>query len=265
MARCQPRRASWLSARVRIVPIGILAATTLTAGVVLAPAASASTGGPIYSLSGSGYQVSGRWFHSIQTEVQLPSNAQCAQLYNVVHPGAFSVTVELGSPDPSAQLIISDVPTSSGCGSYTVEWNNAGTVTPDSFPMSPGDVIKMGVFYDQTSPPENGEHSLSGHLEDMTSGNGAVIGDLASATYTTAQIIGGFGSFAAPASQFRAFEFTHSAAETYTGHGGTLIGPWTTSQVVMTSNGQSSGTVEANSPILWDSGRAFGTWVRAAA
>jgi hypothetical protein len=66
-------------------------------------------------------------------------------------------------------------------------------------------------------------------------------------------------------SQFRAFEFTYSAAETYTGVRGTLIGPWTTHQVVMTSNGQSGGTVEAGSPVLWNGGRNFGTWVRAAA
>jgi len=260
MGRYEVPCANWLrAARGQIAAIAVIA---LTAGAVFTPTASAATGTTIYSSSGSGYRLSGRWFDYIETKVQLPTNAECAQLYRVVHPGAFSVSVGLGNPNPSVKLIISDIPTSTRCGRYTAKLDNAGTVTPGPFAMSPGDRIQMWVFYAASSPLIGGQHSVSGHLLNLTRGDGTTIADLANTTYTTAQVIGGFGSFTAPSSQFRAFEFTDSAAETYTGHKGTLTGPWTTSQVVMTSNGRSNGTVKASSPVLWNGGRNFGTWVR---
>jgi hypothetical protein len=254
-----------LSVGARIVALGTATAVASGAGLVLTPAASASTGTAIYSSTGSGYEVSGRWFHYIKTTTELPTNSLCAQLYKVVHPGTFSVTTELSGSDTYVQLIISDTPTSTGCGKYAATWVHDGTVTAVAFPMAPGNRIKMWTFYAQKSPLINGEHSVGGHLFNETTGAGSAVGDLANATFTRAQVAGGFGSFTAPAGQFRAFEFTNSVAETYTGVRAALTGPWTTSQVVMTSDGQSSGRVEASSPVLWDGGRNFGTWVRATA
>jgi hypothetical protein len=265
MGSHQRYRPHWLlPVQARIIALGVVAAVTSAAGLVVTPAASASTGTTVYSSTGSGYEVSGRWFHYVKTRIELPTNALCAQLYKVVHPGTFSVMTELSSPDTYVQLVISNTPTSAGCGKYAATWVHDGTVTAVPFPMAAGDRIKMWTFYDQTSPPISGEHSVGRHLFNATTGAGSAVGDLANATFTNAQIIGGFGSFTAPATQFRAFEFTNSAVETYTGARGTLTGPWTTSQVVMTSNGQSSGAVEASSPVLWDGGRNFGTWARAA-
>lgn len=266
MGSPQRHRPLWpLSVRARIVALGVAVAVTSATGLVVGPTASASTGTTVYSSTGSGYAVSGRWFHYVKTRIELPTNALCAQIHKVVRPGTFSVMTELSSPDTYVQLVISDTPTSAGCGKYTATWVHDGTVTAVPFPMAAGDRIKMWTFYAQASPPINGEHSVGGHLFNVTTGAGSAVGDLANATFTNAQIIGGFGSFTAPASQFRAFDFTNSAVETYTGARGTLTGPWTTSQVVMTSNGQSSGTVEASNPALWDGGRNFRTWVRAAA
>jgi hypothetical protein len=265
MGSYQRHRPPWLlPVRARIVALGVLAAVASAAGFVVAPAVSASTGTTVYSSTGSGYELAGRWFHYIKTRIELPTNALCARIYKVVHPGAFSVMTELSNPDTYVQLVISNTPTSMGCGKYAATWVHDGTVTAVPFPMAAGDRIKMWTFYAQTSPPINGEHSVGGHLFNVTTGAGSAVGDLANTTFTNAQILGSFGSFTFPASQFRAFEFTNSAAETYTGIRSTLTGPWTTSQVVMTSNGQSSGAVEASSPVLWDGSRNFGTWSRAA-
>jgi hypothetical protein len=266
MGSYQRHRPPWLlPVRARIAALGALATVASAAGFVVTSAASASTGTTVYSSTGSGYELAGRWFHYIKTRIELPTNALCARLYKIVHPGTFSVMTELSNPDTYVQLVISNTPTSTGCGKYAATWVHDGTVTAVPFPMAAGDRIKMWTFYAQTSPPISGEHSVGGHLFNVTTGAGSAVGDLADATFTNAQILGSFGSFTAPASQFRAFEFTNSAAETYTGVRRTLTGPWTTSQVVMTSNGQSSGAVEASSPVLWDGGRNFGTWSRAAA
>ncbi len=209
MDRYQRRRLHWLlSVRARIIVLGAVATVAGAAGLVVTPAASAGTGATVYSSAGSGYEVSGRWFHYVKTSIELPTNALCAQLYKVVHPTGFSVITELSNAHSYVQLVISDTPTSTGCGKYTATWIHDGTVTAIPFPMAPGNRIKMWTFYAQKSPPVNGEHSVGGHLFNETTGAGSAVGDLANATFTNAQVMGSFGSITSPASQFRAFEFT---------------------------------------------------------
>lgn len=231
----------------------------VAAGVLVCPSVSAATGRLAYSASRSGYVVSGRSFRHVQAEVRLPGDAACARLWKVVQPHGFSMRVELVSSQSTLQVAITDQPTATGCGRYGVNFIGAGGPAPASFRMSPGDLIQMAVSYGPKS------HSITWALADLTRGvAGAAVTIGAKTVYTKALITGGFGSFTAPASRFRAFEFTHSVVVTSSGHRGTLTGPWTTSQVVMTSNGNSSGQVEATSPVLWNGGHNFGTWVHAA-
>lgn len=52
---------------------------------------------------------------------------------------------------------------------------------------------------------------------------------------------------------------------TYSGVHGTLLGPWTTYQVIDTTTGTAAGAVVISSPVLWNNGQNFGVWLRAAA
>jgi hypothetical protein len=209
--------------------------------------------------------VSGRWFRYVQAEIRLPSEAGCARLYQVVHnaatPGRFLVGVGLGlPPGSSAQLTISDTPTSTGCGRYVVSFATTRRINQVAATVNPGDRVVLSVYFDRAAS----EVTMS--VTDLTANTGEVaVAHLVGApVYASAQVIGGFSAFTAPAAQFAAFRFTDSAATTRTGHRGTLLGPWTTRPIVMTSNGQAHGAVEASSSALWDGGRNFSVWVRTA-
>jgi hypothetical protein len=250
--------------RARMISTAIIVLAASSAGVPIATAALASTGSAAYSSTSAGYMISGRWFRYIQAEVPLPTDSACAQLYQVVHntsaTGSFSIIAELGSAqDSRLEDVISDVPTSTGCGTYSGAFIDDGIGFPlDAALLSPGDNIVLSVYYDQQN------FGVSGKVTDLANGQTLEVDATngASSVYTSAQVVGGFGSFTAPANQFRVLPFTDAAATTFTGDHGTMTGPWTTSQVVMTSNGKSSGIVEANSPVLWDGGRNFSTWVQ---
>jgi hypothetical protein len=262
-----PYSLGFRTARARVAGVAVVASA---AGIMLAPvasaattsAATAATGSTAYSATNVGYTVSGRYFRYVQTEVRLPSNAGCAQLYKVIHgtgTGSFSVGAWLARPPkPADGVEVSDTPASTGCGTYRLGGPDASRRHAVGIAFSPGDLILLSVYYDQ------GNGTVTANASDLTAGTG--LGEIilvGKATFTAATVGPSLNSYTtAPASQFQAFAFTNSAATTYTGIRSTLTGPWTTSQVVMTSNGKSTGTVEASNPVLWDGGANFGTWIR---
>jgi hypothetical protein len=242
----------------------VAVAAALTAGMVFAPAAGASSTGTVYSASSAGYLVSGRWFGYLRAGVQLPTNAVCAQLYAVVRnsagTGSFSITAELGSAASARiEIVLSDVPTSTGCGTFTGDVIDNGIEFPlDAYLLQPGDPITLSVYYNPANYKFNTK--VSDPSRSVTLETGATNG--AASTFTSARVTTGFGSFAAPASKFRPFAFTGSQVITYTGARGTMTGPWTTSEIVETSNGKRTGVVRASSGGLWDGGQNFSLWVR---
>jgi hypothetical protein len=259
MARFQ--RTSWLrSSRGRIAGVSAAVMIASGAGVTLAPVVSASAGAAEYSPNGAGYVVSGRWFRYLQTVVQLPSNSVCAQLYQAIGgTGGRIFSVGVGA-EPAGQsgssVSVVDTPTSAGCGTYQAAFADGPVPGPR---MSPGDLVKLSFYYDQTAG------TVSLNVSDLTraTGQGAVSVVGTKAIYTSAAADPSFTSLAAlPASQFQAFDFTQSAATTYTGSRGTLTGPWMTSQIIMTNAGTTS-PILASNPVLWDGGANFGTWIRA--
>jgi hypothetical protein len=58
------------------------------------------------------------------------------------------------------------------------------------------------------------------------------------------------------------WQFTDSAVTTYTGVHGTIAGPWTTAQVVDTTNGHSTGQLVMSPSFLFSNGANFGAWLR---
>jgi hypothetical protein len=260
MARLQ--RTSWFrSSRGRIAGISAAVMIASGAGVALAPAVSASAGPPEFSPNGPGYVVSGRWFRYLQTVVQLPSNSVCAQLYQAIGGTSrriFSVGLGAGGPGPvDSNVSVVDTPTSGGCGTYQAAFGPEGPVPGPQ--MSPGDLVKISFYYDQA------QGTVSLNVTDLTraTGQGAVSVVGTNAIYSSAGPDASFTSLAAlPTRQFQAFDFTQSAATTYTGTRGTLTGPWMTSQIIMT-NASTTSPILASNPVLWDGGANFGTWIRA--
>jgi hypothetical protein len=170
----------------------------------------------------------------------------------------FSVGLGAAGPGPlDSNVTVVDTPTSGGCGTYQAAFGPEGPVPGPQ--MSPGDLVKLSFYYDQA------QSTVSLNVSDLTraTGQGAVTVVGTNAIYTSAGPDANFTSLAAlPASQFPAFDFTQSAATTYTGSRGTLTGPWTTSQIIMT-NPSTTSPILASNPVLWDGGANFGTWIRA--
>ena len=65
-----------------------------------------------------------------------------------------------------------------------------------------------------------------------------------------------------PAKDTQLWQFTGSHLTTYSGARGTMLGPWTTSKIIETSTGASTGTVMASPSALGNHGQDFGVWLR---
>jgi hypothetical protein len=246
------------------VSVSVAALSVLSAGLAAAPAAFASIG-VINSVNSTGYVATGRWFRYVQTEITLPTNAECVQLFPVVSTDQigqnyYSLNTELVAQDGGYLGVnVVDAPSAQGCVAFEVEAvSYSGATAAMDFQPSAGDTIEISVYYDSATD------TAYGSLTDLTTGQTAQT-DVFSPpgeVYTSAQVTSYFGAFNYPASQFRAFPFTGSAATTETGDHGTMTGPWTTSQLVM-DGGTKGSPIEANCPILWNGGRNFSTYVRA--
>jgi len=66
-----------------------------------------------------------------------------------------------------------------------------------------------------------------------------------------------------PTADSRLWQFTNTAVTTTTGVHGTVTGPWTTSMVIDTINGQAGGQVVMSPSFLSNNNANFGTWIRA--
>jgi len=66
-----------------------------------------------------------------------------------------------------------------------------------------------------------------------------------------------------PPADSRLWQFTDTAVTTTTGVHGTVTGPWTTTEVIDTINGQASGQVVMSPSFLFNNNANFGVWIRA--
>jgi len=215
-----------------------------------------SAGPLIYTTSQAGYVTGGgRLFRFVATTVVVPYLQ-----FQAGNNG--SAEVVLGSRvGPPATLRVA---AGGGTGSISYVWSS-GTqfhtghlyrVAP-----APGDLLRLSVYYDRL-----------GHdfftATDTTQGvtQTARVG-VVPVIYTAAEAAGVIdnATVAAPKTGTRLWAFSGTRVTTYTGVHGTLLGPWTTYQVIDTTTGTSAGAVVISSPVLWNNGQNFGVWLRTTA
>ncbi len=188
-----------------------------------------SAGPLIYTTSQAGYVTGGgRLFRFVATTVVVPYLQ-----FQAGNNG--SAEVVLGSRvGPPATLRVA---AGGGTGSISYVWSS-GTefhtghlygVAP-----APGDLLRLSVYYDRL-----GHAEAAGVIDNAT--------------------------VAAPKTDTRLWAFSGTRVTTYTGVHGTLLGPWTTDQVIDTTTGTSAGAVVISSPVLWNNGQNFGVWLRTTA
>jgi hypothetical protein len=238
---------------------GVTVTTLGFAGAGAAGAASTvpqATGPLIHTTSQAGYVTGGgRFFRFVATTVVVPYLQ-----YQSGNNG--SAEVVLGSRvGPPATL---KVAAGGGTGSISYVWSSGTqfhTGHLNKVAPAPGGLLRLSVYYDRM-----------GHVfftaADISQGVSQTARvDVVPVVYTSAEAAGTVDNTAvvAPKTGTRLWAFSGTRVTTYTGVNGTLLGPWTTNQVIDTTTGTSAGAVVISSPVLWNNGQNFGVWLRTTA
>lgn len=232
--------------------LGLTGAGTAAAVSTAAP----SMGSPVYTTSQAGYVTGGgRMFRFAAATVQVPYLR-----FQAGNNGRADVV--LGSrAGPPATL---SVAAGGGTGSVSYRWNSGTefhTGYLDRVAPAPGNLLRLSVYYDRLG-------HVSFTATDTTQGVSQTVRvDVVPVIYTAAGAVGVIdnATVAAPKSDTRLWAFRDTRVTTYSGVHGTLLGPWTTYQVIDTTTGTAAGAVVISSPVLWNNGQNFGVWLRAAA
>lgn len=247
--------------RTRLAAV-VSAAALATLAVSLPASASVpqAAGSPVYSKTSTGYQVTGRQFRFIATSFEVHSDALCSQIATASPQGAGAGVDLVTGTGADMSLGLSFVPSAAGCGLISPSmseggiqyWPQTGVIR-----VYPGNEVTLSLYYNQADTTTYGTvtNDSTGETQTATAAGRAVL-------YTQADAGAGFGPFTAPSSSFRAFAFSGTALTTYTGQHGTLSNLGTAHEQIMTSDGTSKGTVEANAPVLFNGGTQFGAWLR---
>ena len=236
-------------------------AALLTMGLAGPSAASARAAAParaqaaapvIYTVSQAGYSTGGgRWFRYVQTTVQVaplpaqPGNAGYAE----VVLGGTREPVYLGV---KAGGSASSVGWSAGVPPFGMGGGAFSALAP-----KPGDLLQLSIYYDR-----------AGHVfctaTDSTQGiSQTVTLPVPSTVFTAAEAAGVVhnATVSAPKSATKLWAFSGTKATTYSGVRGTLLGPWTTSEVVNTTSGTVAGALVTSPRPLWNNGQNFTVWL----
>lgn len=235
-------------------------AALLTAGLAGAPAAGAATSGthtggyPVfYTSTQAGYTATGRWFRFVATTVKVPPKSP-------YYPTALVV---LNGPGFAGPLYVGVRP---GGGPVSVGWSagvppfGMGGFAFTKVNPKVGDSVRIDLYYDRSG----GGVTATG--TDLTTGatQSAVIGGKKGWVYNAAEVACWLENPSSPpAKDLRLWQFNQTAVTTYTGTHGTMTGPWTTNEVIDTTNGASSGKVVMSPSFLFNNGASFGAWLRA--
>jgi hypothetical protein len=123
-----------------------------------------------------------------------------------------------------------------------------------------GDTVLIDLYYDRSGG------GVVATASDLTAHRtqAVTIGAGTKAVFTAAEVAAVLRNPASPPpGDIRLWQFTNSAVTTYTGVHGTITGPWTTSEVIDTTNGTSSGQVVLSPSFLFGHNADFGAWLRA--
>jgi hypothetical protein len=219
-----------------------------------AMAATHSLGSPIYTGYTAGYHAQGRLFRFASTTLTVAARTL---------PTASSGDAVIGiySSCPGECRASSDeIFVSPGGGPGSVGYQ--GSLRGGPFKVSPnvGDQLTVSVYYDR-----HGHDYFT--VTDLTQHTTQTIRDTLLTTmhpaYDHAELHAVvIGDVAPPAADTRLWHFTNSHLTTYSGVHGTIVGPWTTSEMIKTTDGTSSGAVVASPSRLYNGGQDFGLWLR---
>jgi len=234
-------------------------AALLTVGLAGPAAAGAATTTPhaavypiVYSTSQAGYSVSGRWFRFAATTVKVPPAGTVSSYAAVVLGGGGVAPVTLG-------LKAGGGPASVGWSVGVPPFGMGGGLLSQVNP-SVGDMVLLDLYYNKATG------GVVATATDLTTNRtqDIAIAEGTHALFTVAEVAGVLPHDPAspPPGNIRLWQFTASHVTTYTGVRGSMIGNWTTSEIIDTTNGGPSGHVVMSPSFLFSNGGDFGAWLR---
>lgn len=230
---------------------GAIAAAVL-AGAPAGAAARTAAHPVIPTSSQGGYVAGGRWFRFVATTFTVPAPGPYPRYAEVVLGGTsaspVTLAVRAGGGPSSVGWSVGVPPFGMGGGALS-------KVDP-----SVGDNVLIDLYYNRSGG------GVVATADDLTNGRSQniTIGTGTHALFNAVEVAGVLTPNPAspPPGSTRLFEFSGSAATTYSGVHGTMTGPWTTSEIVDTTNGQTSGQVVMSPSFLYGRGADFGVWLR---
>jgi hypothetical protein len=244
--------------RTMVAAVATAGAALLTMGTAGATAAGAATPAAhtaaypiIYTTSQAGYTVSGRWFRYVAAYVKVPPAGSVVN-YGLVALGGSNVAgvnlgIKPGGGPSSIGWAVGSQPFGTGGGTLS-------SVNPKV-----GDTVLIDLYYNKATG------GVTATATDTTSNQtqSVTIAEGKSALFTSAEVAGFIHiQPSPPAADTRLWQFTNSHVTTYTGTRGTMTGNWTTSQVIDTTNGRSTGHVVFSPSLPFNKGANFGAWLR---
>jgi hypothetical protein len=228
----------------------------LTAGLT-ATVAAAQTGGThaasiptVATTSRAGYMATGRWFRFVATTVKVPGPSPYNQYARVVLKGQNVDEVVLGiKPGGGANSVAYGV----GVGPFDPSGH--------ALPIAPkaGDTVLIDLFYNKAG----GGMTIT--AEDLTTKvtKAVTISEGTTAIFNAAEVgVVLTRPSSPPTGDLRLWQFTNTGITTNTGVHGTVTGPWTTTMVIDTLNGQPSGQVVMSPSAPFNGNANFGVWLR---
>ena len=242
--------------RTLVAAIAATGAALVTMGVAGATSAGAATTHTatypiIYTTSQAGYTVSGRWFRYVATYVKVPPAGSVFNYALVALGGSNVAGVNLGIQPGGG-------PNSIGWAVGSQPFGTGGGTLPNVNPKV-GDTVLIDLYYNKATG------GVTATATDTTTNKtqSVTIAEGTSALFTSAEVAGFIHNPSSPpAADTRLWQLTNSHVTTYTSTHGTLTGPWTTSQVIDTTNGGSTGHVVFSPSLPFNKGANFGAWLR---
>lgn len=250
--------------------VGLLAAGTVLAGSMVtaatAWAAPATTRPAVFSAEQAGVAVHKTRVHYryVETTFTLPNSSK------IPYSSGGGLSVQLRSGPDVFVLGISAVPGS--------QWNAAavdlqpgdGTTgsaifytNPNSPVMKSGDSITLSAYYNTANSFlyfNATDHTAGTAFSGRFSDPGAFFSSVrVGAEFAGFPAAAPGSAFSAPAHDFRLALLTGTKVTQLNGTHVTLVG---SAQVVETSDGKSTGTVQVNAPTIYNNGANTGIWVR---
>lgn len=226
--------------------------TIMASGFVAAGTAGAATAPPkIYNNAAAGYfaQGNGQRFQHIETSLKVPPRQPAAGLNALAEISLYG-----GRTHTEAILVLP------GGGRGSVSYATARGVKAFSLSPRAGDTLKLSITYDQRTHRDR--FAVTDTRTHQTAAVTLATGGKVNYTQASFDATIQNSKVRNPVHDIQLWAFSNSRLTNYSGHRYTILGPWTTLELIDTTTGTAHGKAVMSPSSLRNGGRDFGIYLR---